>query len=269
MAICRLRGGTPWRTGRVADSPPPGRPRAPSYRDGGSADLQAAAILTCRPHRAEHRASIEDDALQVPTRAEQAPSNPLTGRLSPVLAHHQRDRLLEEAPAVLHRQLVLHRAPTQNASVQIIEPRPPNQEALQRPCTAAAAERWPTLRREQRAMADAGELGRPAELGRHLDRCWRTRCLAGDAVPYEAPARTGIGTAPMSWSSLSEVSPGGAHQHEAQAHAVRNGAWSATASGSVCGLRLIANAAMAPTATSAAPIITAGFMPSTNCWPEP
>jgi len=50
---------------------------------------------------------------------------------------------------------------------------------------------------------------------------------------------------------------------------VTNGAWSATATGSVCGLRLIANAAMAPTATSAAPIITAGFMPSTNCWPEP
>ena len=47
-----------------------------------------------------------------------------------------------------------------------------------------------------------------------------------------------------------------------------NGVWSATARGSVRGLRLIANAAMAPTATSAAPIITAGFMPSTNCWPE-
>src|SRR5688572_28056894 len=89
-------------------------------------------------------------------------------------------------------------------------------------------------------------------------RPWRVR----GAVGHEAPARTGIGTAPTSCSSVSEVSPGGAHQQEAQAQVVTNGAWSATPAGSVRGLRLIANAAMAPTATSAAPIITAGFMPS-------
>src|SRR5215208_2286601 len=95
----------------------------------------------------------------------------------------------------------------------------------------------------------------------------RSDC-SGAAVPHEAPARTGIGTAPTSWSGVSETSQG-AHQHEAQAQAVTNGAWSATTRGAVRGLRLIANAARAPTATSAAPIVTAGFMPSTNCWPEP
>jgi CubicO group peptidase (beta-lactamase class C family) len=105
-------------------------------------------------------------------------------------------------------------------------------------------------------------------LGPPRPRGGRSR-RARDAVPHEAPARTGIGTGATSSSSVSGVSPGGAHQHEAQAHAVTNGAWSATTRGSVRGLRLIANAAMAPTATSAAPIITAGFMPSTNCWPEP
>src|SRR4051794_11951360 len=86
---------------------------------------------------------------------------------------------------------------------------------------------------------------------------------------HEAPARTGILTASTSGSSACDVSPGGAHQHEAQAQAVTNGVWSATARGSVRGLRLIANAATAPTATSTAPMRTAGFMPSTNCWPEP
>src|SRR4051794_1667143 len=73
------------------------------------------------------------------------------------------------------------------------------------------------------------------------------RCADGrpGQAPQEAPARTGTGTAPTSWSPVSEVSPGGAHQHEAQAQAVRNGAWSATARGSVRGPVLIANAAMA------------------------
>ena len=67
-----------------------------------------------------------------------------------------------------------------------------------------------------------------------------------------------------SWSSVSSASLG-AHQHEAQAQAVTYPTSLATGRCSGYGLRLMANAAMAPTATSAAPIVTAGFMPSTNC----
>src|SRR3954468_23400115 len=84
--------------------------------------------------------------------------------------------------------------------------------------------------------AGPGRLRPPRPRG---GRSWRAR----DAVPHDASARTGIFTASTSWSSAGGVSPAGAHQHEAQAHAVTNGAWSATASGSVRGLRLIANAA--------------------------
>src|SRR4051794_41744091 len=66
-----------------------------------------------------------------------------------------------------------------------------------------------------------------------------------DVLPHETPARTGTFTAPTSWCSVSGGSPGGAHQHEAQAQAVAIVAFSATAGDSVAGLRLIANAAMA------------------------
>src|SRR5436190_2707718 len=83
------------------------------------------------------------------------------------------------------------------------------------------------------------------------------------APRHDTPARVGIRGDDRSWSSAASL--GGAHQHEAQAHAVTYPTSLATATCSGCGLRLMANAAIAPTATSAAPIMTAGFMPSTNC----
>src|SRR3954447_5463824 len=147
---------------------------------------------------------------------------------------------------------------------------------------AAAPPAWSPARR--RGVLERSCLGYPAALpggsdlddrrryllGRRPLARGRTSRRRGDAArAQEAPARIGMVTSPTWSSSVAAASPSGAHQHATQAHAVTNGVSSTTATGSVRGLVLIANAAMAPTATSAAPIMTAGSMPSTNSCPEP
>src|SRR3954471_5623124 len=88
-------------------------------------------------------------------------------------------------------------------------------------------------------------------------------------VDHDEPAtRTGTREGDVS-SSESMASGLSTHQHETQAHATANESSSPTLTGAMRGALLMANAATAPTPTSAAPMNTAGFMPSTNCWPEP
>jgi hypothetical protein len=67
-----------------------------------------------------------------------------------------------------------------------------------------------------------------------------------DQTTDHAPARAGICDRGASSFSVSSASPAGAHQHEAQAHAATSG--TSLAMSMVRGLRLIANAARAPTA---------------------
>src|SRR3954462_14381620 len=81
----------------------------------------------------------------------------------------------------------------------------------------------------------------------------------------ELATRTGTCGGGASWSSESMASGLSAHQHETQAHATANESSSPNLTGAARGALLMANAATAPTPTRAAPIVTAGSMPSTNC----